>query len=151
MEKTEELKSEKGTPVKEGKGSDKLPEITKKFPEHIVQLVLILKNNAEVRRFTSLGILKALGKDNGRSYVTFKWNKFAVKSDGLVNEYSYKEAFFLNSFVASFESVALSSQYALENFCVKELGKGQRELCSDETIDEIVKNNNKYINCYGIE
>ena len=38
----------------------KIPDYAKKFPEHYIKLALIIRNNSEIRRFTSLGIINYL-------------------------------------------------------------------------------------------
>ena len=56
-------------------------------PQHILDVVCIVKFNAAFRRHTSLNILHTL-EDDGRiynvkgAYVDFLWNKFRVTADG---------------------------------------------------------------------
>ena len=68
----------------------------KNIPNHITELALIVKNNAQIRRYTAIAIInylcqkgeiskisaeeQAKGKGN---YVNFLWDKFTVKSNGL--------------------------------------------------------------------
>ena len=119
-----------------------------RIPEHVLQLSLIVKNNSEIRRFTALGILNYLlqkGEISGTSrYVQFKFNKFAVKCDGLAREYSYNEPFFLNALVASFSSFSASAQRTIDNFCKKELSANLSKAVNKETVDEIIQLNEKY-------
>ena len=97
-----------------------------KVPEHIVELAYIVKANSAMRRFVSLNILNYLGqkgKINPNAtdkYVNFLWNKFQVTADGLRNEYSYREEFFLNALVASFTQFAKNSQEVIQDFMIKE-------------------------------
>ena len=104
-----------------------LPTFAKKMPEHYTNLVRIIKNNAEIRRFTALGILNWLtqkGIINGtKKYVTFKWNKFVVTTDGWSREFSYKEPFFINCLVASFSCFANTATAIIEDFVIKEITK----------------------------
>lgn len=96
-------------------------------PEHVTALVLLLKNNAEIRRFTSIGILNYLtqiGEISGvKKYVTFKWNKFSVCCDGLAREYKYSESWFIRALVASYTSFAAASEQVINQFCELELDK----------------------------
>lgn len=119
-----------------------LPPVVKNFPEHIVQLALIIKNNAEIRRFTALGILNYLlqkGEIQGdKRYVSFKWNKFAVKANGLMREYPYTEPFFINALVAAFTSFSASAQRTIDIFCHKEMSVGIDKAVDQEEVDEIV-------------
>lgn len=85
-------------------------------PEHILNIAYIVKDNAAIRRFTALNIinyLKQTGKieqDSTGNFVNFYWNKFAITSNGLKTEYSYKEVFFINCLVASFSQFAKNAQ-----------------------------------------
>lgn len=116
-----------------------IPEIANKFPQHFVEIALIIKNNAEIRRFTALGIINYLlqkGEIKGeKRYVQFLWNKFAVKADGLAREYSYTEPFFLNCLVASFASFSANAQRTINNFIINESVSG----VTNEEIQEIVE------------
>lgn len=127
---------------------DGIPASALNFPEHIVQIALLIKNNAEIRRFTALGILNYLmqkGEIRGdKRYVSFKWNKFAVKANGLMREYSYNEPFFLNALVAAFSSFSASAQRTIDNFCRKEMSVGIAKAVDQEEVDNIVDLNEAY-------
>ena len=125
-----------------------IPPVANRYPEHVVQIALLIKNNAEIRRFTALGILNYLlqkGEINGNSrYVSFKWNKFAVKANGLMREYSYNEPFFLNALVASFASFSASAQRTIDHFCKQEMSVGISKAVDSEEVDNIVALNEEY-------
>ena len=125
-----------------------LPPVTGRYPDHVVQIALIIKNNAEIRRFTALGILNYLlqkGEIKGNArYVSFKWNKFAVKCNGLMREYSYNEPFFLNALVASFASFSASAQRTIDHFCKQEMSVGINKAVDSEEVDNIVALNEEY-------
>lgn len=118
------------------------------YPEHIVAIALIIKNNAEIRRFTALGILNYLlqkGEIKGDSrYVSFKWNKFAVKCDGLMREYFYTEPFFINALVASFNSFSASAQRTIDAFCHKEMSVSINKAVDKEEVEAITALNEEY-------
>lgn len=120
------------------------------YPEHIVAVALIIKNNAEIRRFTALGILNYLlqkGEIKGdKRYVSFKWNKFAVKANGLMREFSYNEPFFLNALVAAFSSFSASAQRTIDAFCKKEMSVGISKAVDQEEVDNIAALNEEYQN-----
>lgn len=134
--------------VKEKKKKDGLPSVVSNFPEHVVQIALLIKNNAEIRRFTALGILNYLlqkGEIRGdKRYVSFKWNKFAVKANGLMREYSYNEPFFLNALVAAFSSFSASAQRTIDAFCKKEMSVGIAKAVDKEEVDNIAALNEQY-------
>lgn len=85
-------------------------------PQHILDVVCIVKFNAAFRRHTSLNILHAL-EDDGRicnskgAYVDFLWNKFRVTADGgLRREYRYTDDLFIEALVKAHADVASDSQ-----------------------------------------
>ena len=125
-----------------------IPPVANRYPEHVVQIALLIKNNAEIRRFTALGILNYLlqkGEINGNSrYVSFKWNKFAVKANGLMREYSYNEPFFLNALVAAFSSFSASAQRTIDHFCKQEMSIGISKAVDQSAVDDIVNLNEQY-------
>lgn len=118
------------------------------YPEHVVAIALIIKNNAEIRRFTALGILNYLlqkGEIKGDNrYVSFKWNKFAVKCNGLTREYSYTEPFFINALVASFNSFSASAQRTIDAFCHKEMSVSINKAVDKEEVEAITALNEEY-------
>lgn len=107
--------------------------IIKGVPSHITELACIVKNNAQIRRFTAIGIInylcqkgeisnisseeQAKGKGN---YVNFLWNKFTVKSNGLSRDYHYTEKFFITALIGSFTSFAANSKEIIIDFLKKE-------------------------------
>jgi hypothetical protein len=121
---------------------DIIPPFARKFPKHILDIALLIHNNAEIKRFTALGIINYLLnkkeiKGNHR-FVIFKWNKFAVKCDGLTREYLYTEPFFLNSLVASFSSFSASAQRTIDEFVRKEMSVGIDKAVDGNEVNEIV-------------
>lgn len=143
-----EESAENNNTVNTKKKKNALPPIVNKFPDHIVQIALLIKNNAEIRRFTALGILNYLLQKKEISgdsrYVSFKWNKFAVKCNGLMREYSYTEPFFLNALVAAFASFSASAQRTIDNFCKKEMSVGIAKAVDQEEVDNIATLNEQY-------
>lgn len=125
-----------------------LPVVTDRFPQHQVGIALLIKNNAEIRRFTALGVLNYLlqkGEISGdKRFVSFKWNKFAVKANGLMREYSYSEPFFLNALVASFSSFSASAQKVIDNFCNVELNSTISDSVNANEVATIVEANDKH-------
>lgn len=141
------------TPIKPQQKAKKdkkkeLPPVTGRYPDHVIQIALIIKNNAEIRRFTALGILNYLlqkGEIKGTArYVSFKWNKFAVKCNGLMREYSYNEPFFLNALVASFASFSASAQRTIDHFCKQEMSVGINKAVDQEEVENIAALNEQY-------
>ena len=143
-----EESAEHNITVNTKKKKNVLPLIVNKFPDHVVQIALLIKNNAEIRRFTALGVLNYLLQKKEISgdsrYVSFKWNKFAVKCNGLMREYSYTEPFFLNALVAAFSSFSASAQRTIDNFCKKEMSVGITKAVDQEEVDNIATLNEQY-------
>lgn len=125
-----------------------IPATAIQYPEHIVAIALLIKNNAEIRRFTALGILNYLlqkGEIKGDSrYVSFKWNKFGVKANGLMREFNYNEPFFLNALVAAFSSFSASAQRTIDAFCKKEMSIGISKAVDADAVEQIANLNENY-------
>ena len=127
-----------------GKIARKLKEnpAVKNIPTHVLELACIVKDNAEIRRFTSLAILNYLHQKNElrgkKGYVDFLWNKFAVKAGGLSREYRYTESFFIKALVSSFTSFANSANKTINNFLEIELNTELSEITNNDEIVEIV-------------
>ena len=102
-----------------------LPYATKFYPEHFVKIALVIKHNAEFRRMISLAIRNYLvehevvSKDD-KVYITYLWNKFAVKVNGLSREYLYTEKMFVDNFAAAIVLTSNYFQYVLSNFSNEE-------------------------------
>lgn len=85
-------------------------------PQHILDVVCIVKFNTAFRRHTSLNILHTLEDDericNSKgAYVDFLWNKFRVIADGgLRREYRYTDDLFIDALVKAHADVASDSQ-----------------------------------------
>ena len=101
-------------------------EINVEVPEHILEIAYIPKDNAAIRRYTSLNILNHLSqtgvirKDGKGNFVKFLWNKFRVSSDGIIKEYSYREQFFLTALISAFGQFASNAQETIATFMEKE-------------------------------
>lgn len=128
-----------------GKIARKLKEnpAVKNIPTHVLELACIVKDNAEIRRFTSLAILNYLHQKNElhgkKGYVDFLWNKFAVKAGGLSREYRYTEPFFIKALVSAFTSFANSANKTINNFLEIELNTEISEVTNNKEIAEIVE------------
>ena len=90
-------------------------------PQHILDVVCIVKFNAAFRRHTSLNILHTL-EDDGRinnskgAYVDFLWNKFRVTADGgLRREYRYTDDLFIDALVKAHADVANDNQKVINS------------------------------------
>ena len=129
--------------AKKTKKKDKrVNEEAMQLPEHTRNLAFILRNNSEIRRFTSVGIINYLQQKGVvhkgvefNHFVLFKWNKFQIitnklehtessKTNKLIKEYEYTEPFFLNSLVASFTCFSTSAQRTVNTFVHTEMSVG---------------------------
>ena len=104
-----------------------LPPYVQNVDAHIVRMIRILQSNADIRRYTSLGIIKRLISKKvlteGGNYITFRWDKFTVCNKGINTDYRYTDEVFLRSFVAAFGILDDIASKALENFCKIEFDK----------------------------
>ena len=107
-----------------------------KVPEHIRNIIYVLNNNAEIRRFTSLAMINTLRTANAISetdkvYIKFGINKFSIIVNGLAQEQHYNNNFFIEAFSASFAAFAKSAQKLINTFCEVE----NRELNEEEIVE----------------
>ena len=114
-------------------------------PEHIKNLVYLVINNAEIRRFTSLGIInrmkqKGFVNKDAKCYVDFYPNKYSVAVNGLKTEYHYNNAMFINSLAAAFPSFAHSANKIIQSFIEIENAEFNENDVND--IVEAIKDNN---------
>ena len=121
-----------------------VPERYAKLPKHILEVVFIIKFNAEIRRFTAKGIINTLFTRNEiktkRPYIKFLWNKFVINTNGLNHEYNYNETFFINSLIASFQCFAEIAQETINKFCSEELSDHIADISSDN-VNKIIELN----------
>lgn len=122
-----------------------VPERYAKLPKHILEIVFIIKFNAEIRRFTAKGIINTLFTRDEikakRPYVKFLWNKFVVNTNGLNREYNYNETFFINSLIASFQCFAETAQETINKFCSEELSDDHIADISSDNVNKIIELN----------
>lgn len=61
--------------------AEKMAYLRKKYGDEMINLVLLCRNNSEIRRFTSYGIINFLYQKGEikepKGYVTFFWNKLS--------------------------------------------------------------------------
>lgn len=122
-----------------------VPERYAKLPKHILEIVFIIKFNAEIRRFTAKGIINTLFTRDEiktkRPYIKFLWNKFVINTNGLNHEYNYNETFFINSLIASFQCFAEIAQETINKFCSEELSDDRIADISSDNINKIIELN----------
>ena len=93
---------------------------TPQSPEELQNVVKIVKYNANIKRHTSLNILKTFVEDGfiedmKGAFVDFQWDKYTVKSKGVVKEYSYDKTF-IEALVKAHSDVANDSTKAIAAF-----------------------------------
>lgn len=122
-----------------------VPERYAKLPKHILEVVFIIKFNAEIRRFTAKGIINTLFTRDEiktkRPYIKFLWNKFVININGLNHEYNYNETFFINSLIASFQCFAEIAQETINKFCSEELSDDHIADISSDNVNKIIELN----------
>ena len=116
------------------------------IPEHIKNLVLLLKNNSEIRRFTALGLKNALIKNKtitkeDKFYVNFYFNKFAVIVNGLKTEYHYNNQLFIDCLVAAFPAFAQNAIDIINHYC--EIENSEYNIENVNNISDSLRENNE--------
>ena len=102
-------------------GNKKFTKPINNTPEHLSNLVYLLNNNAEIRRFTALGIInlckqKGLIKQDAKCYIKFLKNKYSFNVDGLRTEFNYNNEIFITCLVAAFQSFAHYANKVINEF-----------------------------------
>jgi predicted transcriptional regulator len=133
-------KSEEGTQEKVQVRYPGLPKFVQELEPHLVRLIRIVHTNADIRRYTALGIVKRL-IDKGviteeGNYIRFRWDKYTVCSKGINTDYRYTEADFLESYVGAFTILANVAGKALDNFCQIEFDKSAKDAIDENCNDE---------------
>jgi len=108
-------------------------------PEHIKNLVLLVKNNAEIRRYTALGIInklkqKKLIAQDAKVFIQFYFNKYSIIVNGLKQEYTYNNTLFITCLAAAFPSFAHNANKVIDEFITKE-----NQTLNESDIEEIVE------------
>lgn len=119
------------------------------LPDYVKNLIKILKNNAEMRRFVSIGIIQYLrneGVVTGKSvYVDFAWSKFAVVVDGLGKDYRYNEAWVATAFIAALRNFSDNVIEVVNNYFLCQDNKSLSQITTQDKIDSLAALNNKYL------
>ena len=106
--------------------SNRVNSIKKKLenvPEHIKNIVYVLNNNAEIRRYTSLAMIKTLRESNivsetDKVYIKFGISKFGIIINGLKTEQFYNSTdLFIDAFASAFPAFAYNAQKLINTFC----------------------------------
>ena len=114
-------------------------------PEQLSNLVYLLNNNAEIRRFTALGIInlckqKGLVKQDAKCYIKFLRNKYSFNVDGLKTEFNYNNEIFITCLVAAFPSFAHYANKVINEFLnVENCTFNEQDV---ENVIESIKDNN---------
>lgn len=104
----------------------KTPFVKKTLPIHITNAIYLVKNNAEIRRFTSKAMIAQLIKagqlnKEDKVYIDFFFDKFAIIVNGLKQEFYYKNnSLFINCLAASFPLFINNAQNIINEFVAKE-------------------------------
>lgn len=109
-------------------------------PEHLKNIVLLLKNNAEIRRYTALGMINRLKQagqiaKEAKVYINFYFTKFSINIDGLKQEFHYNSELFINCLAAAFPAFANSASKIINEFC-----KIESKEIEEEEINDISNN-----------
>lgn len=122
----------------------KLQRVIENTPEHTRNLVYLVKNNAEIRRFTALSIINMMKQKNmidkdAKCYVSFLFNKYSINVNGLRQEYSYNNDIFIKSLAAAFPAFAYNAEKVINTY----LNIENQKLDSEEVAEmvEAIKNN----------
>lgn len=122
----------------------KIQRVIENTPEHTRNLVYLVKNNAEIRRFTALSIINMMKQKNmidkdAKCYVSFLFNKYSVNVNGLRQEYSYNNDIFIKSLAAAFPAFTYNAEKVITTYLNVENQKLDYEEVAEMV--ETIKNN----------
>lgn len=88
--------------------------------EELTNVIKIVKYNANIRRHTSLNILKTFVEDGfipetKGAFVDFLWDKYTVKQNNITKEYPYDKVF-AEALVKAHQDMANDSAAAIKAF-----------------------------------
>lgn len=114
-------------------------------PEHIRNLVYLVRNNAEIRRFTALGIINMMKQKqfiptDAKCYINFGINKYGVSVNGFKQEHSYNNSIFITALAAAFPSFAYNANKIINTFL--EVENAQLNENDVAGIADAIKDNN---------
>lgn len=94
-------------------------------PLHLKNIVYLIRNNAEIRHYTSLAMIQLLKKQNKnlvdkKIFIKFLDKKYAVCYDGLSIEYRYNNDIFVTALAASFPVFAATASKTINEFITEE-------------------------------
>lgn len=137
------------TPAASPAASKARADLYARVPAHIANISILLINNAEIRRFTAIGIRNYLLQKGevrpGSVYVKFLPSKFAVRNNGLGREYEYSEPFFLNALAAAFPSFAASANKAIDTLCRTVMSCSADKAIDKEEVQAMLDSNLQHI------
>ena len=129
------------------KKDDNAPKKEDTTPVHLKNVVFLIRNNAEIRHYTSLAMIKILKEQNKdllekNIFIKFLDKKYAVCYDGLSVEYRYNNNIFIIALAASFSIFAATASKTINEFLVKEeitISNNEIETIATELIDALNK------------
>lgn len=119
-------------------------DVRDQVPKHYFTLVNSLMMNADMRRLVGIGIAmifkssKTISPDT-KVYTRFLWNKFSVKFNGMKQEFSYTENFFMVAYIAACQAMLRNSIVLLNDFSIKTTSKNLEESVNKEEYDELTQ------------
>ena len=120
-----------------------LPAETRRFPEWVNRITLLARNNAEFKRLLSL-LLIELHKEAGdigndaKCYIKFNFNKYSVKVNGLLTEYSMKTKLFVTAAAAAIVAFDQYAQHTLASYVNNEFDENPLNDKDLEKANELV-------------
>ena len=116
-------------------------------PVHLKNVVYLIRNNAEIRHYTSLAMIKILKEQNKdllekKIFIKFLDKKYAVCYDGLSVEYRYNNNIFITALASSFSVFAWTASKTINEFVNEEqisISNEEIETISNELIKALNK------------
>lgn len=120
--KAKSIKVDKPNAKKPTRHVKKNDEVPSTLPKDLANLVMLIRNNQAIRRYTSLYILHRFEEDGfideaKGGFVEFKWDKIRVTdAKKLSKEYAYTESWLITAVAFAHSRMMRDSQRILEEF-----------------------------------
>lgn len=116
-------------------------------PVHLKNITFLIRNNAEIRHYTSLGMINIMKQQDKnladkKIFIKFLDKKYAVCYDGLSVEYRYNNNIFITALAASFTVFASTATKTINEFLIEEqitVSNEEIETISTELIEALNK------------
>ena len=120
-----------------------MPAETRRYPEWVNRCTLLARNNAEFKRLLSLLLIESHREagdivEGAKAYIKFNFNKYSMKVNGLITEYSMKTKLFAIAYAAAVVAFDQYAQHTLATYVNNEFDENPLTDKEIEKANELV-------------